>query len=165
MPNKKSPIPTLPEKELLSRAFRIKALKRDDEGKIHFIEPCDIQTVAFAWDPKLAGEATGLTKLRDITTFHNYAAPVFFKPDIGEVLAQIPPDVLDTVTAFTTEPDYDNQFTEGGSYHRGVTTLYTGELPATVRDAPVIYKKKPVAPPPREISIMKPVQFKKGPRP
>ena len=170
MTQKRSPIPKLSKAELLSRAFRIKPLKADDDGTLHFIRPCDIETVAFAWDPKRVEKAKGLTPLGEITTIHGYGAPSFFKPGISEVLAQIPPEFLDRVSAFTTEPDYDNQFTKGGDYHRGVTTLYEGPLPESVRSAPVIYKKKEVLPPEppqattQDITVMKPLQFKpKGP--
>jgi hypothetical protein len=166
MTQQKSPIPKLSSDELLSRAFRIKPLKADDDGTLHFIKSCDIETTAFAWDPERIQEAKGLTPLREITTFHSYGAPVFFKPDISEVLAQIPAELLDRVSAFTTEPDYGNQFTDGGSYHRGVTTLYEGPLPESVRSAAVIYKKKEVFPPEppqtttQDIKVMKPLQFK-----
>jgi hypothetical protein len=171
MTQQKSPIPKLSRDELLSRAFRIKPLKADDDGTLHFIKPCDIETVAFAWDPQRVEQAEGLTPLRAITTIHSYGAPVFFKPDISEVLAQIPTDLLDRVSAFTTEPDYDDQFAHNGNYHRGVTTLYEGPLPEAVRSAPVIYKKKEVFPPgpPQattgDIAVMRPIQLKKGPRP
>ncbi|TAL35908.1 MAG: hypothetical protein EPN97_06805 [Alphaproteobacteria bacterium] len=171
MTQQKSPIPKLSKDALLARAFRIKPLKADDDGTLHFIKPCDIETVAFAWDPERVEKAKGLTPLRAITTVHSYGAPSFFKPDISEVLAQIPPELLDRVSAFTTEPDYDNQFTQGGSYHRGVTTLYEGPLPEAVRAAPVIYKKKEVFPPEpsqattQDIAVMKPIQLKKGPQP
>lgn len=166
MTQKKSPIPKLSKDDLLSRAFRIKPLKADDDGTLHFIKPCDLETVAFSWDPKRVQEAKGLVPLREITTLHSYGAPSFFKPDISEVLAQIPPEFLDRVSAFTTEPDYDSQFTQGGDYQRGVTTLYEGPLPASVRAAPVIYKKKEVFPPEppkattQDITVMKPLQFK-----
>lgn len=171
MTQKKSPIPKLSKDDLLSRAFRIKPLKPHEDGMLHFIKPCDIETVAFAWDPERVEKARGLTPLGAITTFHSYGAPSFFKPGISEVLAQIPPELLDRVSAFTTEPDDENSFTPGGDYHRGVTTLYEGPLPESVRAAPVIYKMKEVFPPEppqattQDIAVMKPIQLKKGPRP
>lgn len=170
MTDKKSPIPTLKKDELLSRAFRIKAVAENAKGKLHFIEPVDIEGTAFTWDPKHRDEAIGLKRLKDINTIHDYGAPSLFKPSINEVLAQIPPDVLDKVTAFSTDVD-PRQFTPGGSHHLGLTTLYTGDLPRAVRNEPVIYKRKEVYPSKQAeaaatgIPVMKPIQLKKGPMP
>jgi hypothetical protein len=168
----KNPIPKLTKCELLSRAFRIKPMVEDGDGTLHFIKPCDLESIAFTWNPVRIEEARGLTSLCEITTIHSYAAPVLFKPDLAEVLAQIPSDLLARVTAFTTVPHDDRQFTDGGEYHRAVTTLYTGELPASVKAYPVVYKKTAIYPSAEEtaepatkgIPIMKPLQFKnKGP--
>ncbi len=171
MTEKKSPIPKLTKDELLSRAFRIKPLKQDDDGALHFIKPCDIENTAFAWSPQLTEPATGLKPLATITTYHDYGAPVCFKPSIDEVLAQIPPEMLGRASAFTTEPDQERMFTPGGSHHVGITVLYEGPLPESVRSQPVIYKRKEVEPPKmpetttRDVSVMKPIQLKKAPRP
>ena len=168
---RQSPIPTLTKDELLSRAFRITPVVENDQGQPHFITPCDIENTAFTWSPKREDEAAGLTPLKTITTYHDYGAPVFFKPSINEVLAQIPPELLGKVTGFSTEPDQARQFTPGGSHHVGITTLYTGDLPASVRDAPVVYKGKKVYPSKQAeakatgIPVMKPIQFKRGPKP
>ena len=170
MTEKQSPIPKLKKDELLSRAFRIKAVAENDKGKLHFIKPVDIEGTAFTWDPKHEDEAISLKRLKDINTIHDYGAPALFKPSINEVLAQIPPDVLYSVTAFSTDVD-PRQFTPGGSHHLGLTTLYTGDLPASQRNAPVIYKGKKVYPSKgaeaaaEGVPIMKPLQFKKGPQP
>ena len=171
MTEKKSPIPTLKKDDLLSRAFRIKAVAENDKGKLHFIKPVDIENTAFTWDPKLEDEAISLKPLQNINTIHDYGAPSLFKPSINEVLAQIPADVLDRVTAFSTDVD-PRQFTPGGSHHLGLTTLYTGDLPSGVRNQPVIYKRQEVYPSKQAeaaatgIPIMKtPIQLKKAPKP
>ncbi|MEZ0262450.1 MAG: hypothetical protein ACAH80_15705 [Alphaproteobacteria bacterium] len=145
---KKDLITHLGKEELLARAHRMKAMYPDKKGVPHFIKPCDIQTKAFTWDPVLTEPAKGLTELESIVTYHNSGAPSFFKPDISEVLAQIPPHLVGQVTAFMTESDSAQQFSEGGSHHRAITRLFTGELPDSVKAYPVIYNGQEVFPPP-----------------
>lgn len=156
---KKDLVPKLPEKELLERAHRIKPMHPDSKGRPHFIKPCDIQTKAFTWDPELTEPAKGLTEIDSIVTYHNYGAPVFFKPDISEVLGQIPPALLDKVTAFMTDSDEAQQFSEGGSHHRAITRLFTGALPESVQAYPVIYKGREVYPE-KPIKVMRPISIK-----
>jgi len=67
-------------------------LVRDGEGDLYFIEDVDPRGVAFTWDPKPArmAEEVNPNSYKSIETIHSYGAPVFFKPSIAEVLAQIP---------------------------------------------------------------------------
>lgn len=156
-------IPKLPEKELLERARRIKPMALNEKGKPHFIKPCDIQTRAFTWDPEFTEPAKGLNEIDSITTYHSYGAPSLFKPDISEVLAQIPPAVLDQVTAFMTDVDDAQQFSAGGSHHRAITRLFTGELPDSVKAYPVVYQGRevhPEPPPTQPIKVMRPISIK-----
>jgi hypothetical protein len=161
MPKKE--LPKLSRDELLARAFRIKPMKADEKGRPHFIKPCDLETTAFTWDPELMEAAKGLTEIDTIVTYHSYGAPSFFKPDISEVLAQIPKELAGKVTAFMTDTDDAQPFAEGGSYHRGITRLFTGVLPESVKGYPVVYKGKAIYPekePPKPIKVMHPIKLK-----
>lgn len=156
-------IPKLPKEELLARAFRIKPMHPDEKGRPHFIKPCDLETTAFTWDPDLVEQAKGLTEIDSIVTYHSYGAPSLFKPDISEVLRQIPGELAGKVTAFMTDTDDAQPFAPGGGYHRAITRLFTGELPESVKAYPVVYKGKAIYPekePPKPIKVMQPIKLK-----
>jgi hypothetical protein len=163
----KSLIPEIAKDELIRRAFRIKALSTDEKGKLHFIKPCDLETTAFTWDPVRMEPAEGLKELVTITTYHNYGAPSLFKPDIREVLSQIPAEFVERVSAFETDIDEAQQFSEEGSYHRAKTRLFGGPLPASVARYPVVIGGKALYPPaedaaedPKGIKVMRPIRLK-----
>lgn len=72
--------------------------------------------------------------MKTIRTLHRYAAPVFFKPSIFEVFAQLPEwkHDLDLISAFRTEPsdkpldswtDIEHEAYQAG-FHVAYTTLY-----------------------------------------
>ena len=116
-------IPRISYEEMKARVARIKPVVLH-EGALHYIAEVDPVSIAFTWSPVPTSEATDLILVREITTYHTYGAPVFFKPSIGEVLRQIPTDLLDTVTAFRTELDGNGVETIVGEYHRARTTLF-----------------------------------------
>ena len=98
-------------------------LVQDDEGDLYFIQDVDPRGVAFTWAPKPAriADEVNPNPYKSIETIHSYGAPVFFKPSIAEVLAQIPEDDIGRCVAFETNP---LGFTEGSSYHLAQTRLY-----------------------------------------
>lgn len=126
---------------------------------LNFIEPVDIKGMAFTWDPKLVDQAEGLEVILDIVTIHSCGHPALFKPSIQEVLAQIPEDIASKVVAFETFLEFSGvrkNMTDDGVYHKAKTILYTGSLPQSIKDQPVIldgetFKSKPpdVKPHPR----------------
>ena len=67
----------------------------------------------------------------DFECLHKYGAPNFFKPSIGEVLAQIPDSVLDKVCAFEIiqkpETEFDlhkNKIALANGFHTSIVRLY-----------------------------------------
>lgn len=84
-------------------------------------------SIAFTWCPIPTVEANDLEVVRTIPTLHTFAAPVFFKPTIAEVMAQLPED-LDGVVAFSTQGPADADEMDDDAYragfHLATTTLY-----------------------------------------
>lgn len=101
MREKTHSIPEIPDEEMRRRAERIKPVVDFGfpRGK-RYIKPVDLHTIAYTWDPKPAGKPPPLKVIKDIRTLHSWGHYALFKPSIGEVLAQIPEDVLDQVIAF-----------------------------------------------------------------
>ena len=66
-------------------------LEQDEEGDLYYVKDVDPRNVAFTWEPKPTSMAKGVNPnpYKEIVTIHSYGAPVFFKPSIAEVLAQI----------------------------------------------------------------------------
>ncbi len=102
------------------------------DGKLYRIEPVDPRKVAFTWLPTITDEAPRLEQVAVVSTLHEYAASVFFKPSIAEVLAQIPPEYLGRIVAFKTNcnPDNINEWPDeeriamSQGFHTAKTTLY-----------------------------------------
>lgn len=79
-------------------------LVKHSEGDLYFIEPVDPREIAFTWEPKPTKFARNVNPepYKSIGTYHNYGAPVLFKPSIAEVLAQIPEEDIKRCVAFET---------------------------------------------------------------
>ncbi len=77
-------------------------------------------------------------------TFHRAVLPTLFKPDIAEVLLQIPERILVmNPVAFSTRlvsTDLAKCYNVSARTHEAETTLYIGELPESVKNQPVIYE-------------------------
>ncbi|KXK07542.1 MAG: hypothetical protein UZ21_OP11001001044 [Microgenomates bacterium OLB22] len=121
-------IPKVPRMMVRQLALRIKpVVDFGSRGKC-YIKPVDLFNVAYTWAPIPAEKAPVFEVLCDITTYHSYGAPVFFKPSIAEVLAQIPAEYRDVVVAFEIDPPGsirnmdDAAFLDG--YHSATTRLY-----------------------------------------
>ncbi len=93
-------IPAVAKDELIERSKRVRPVITKDGAKT-YLEPVDPFTVAYLWSPKPVAEPVPpLVPLGEAKTYHSYGYYGFFKPSIGEVLAQIPADILDKVVAF-----------------------------------------------------------------
>ena len=106
------------------------ALKKAAPKSLFWIKEVDPENIAFTWEPKAAGVASGLKKIGSIITYHTYGYYGCFKPSIKEVLAQIPKELLAKVCAFETvmySDDINGLLTPDQEYHKGKTTLYAME--------------------------------------
>ena len=93
---------------------RIRPVVGVDEN-LHYIQDVDPREIAFTWSPRATKRARGLVKLTTIETIHGYGAPVYFKPSIAEVLAQIPQELIEQTLVFRTE---HTGFTEVAAFTR-----------------------------------------------
>lgn len=126
-------IPDITDDDLKVRAKHIKPLVLH-KGKLrHIKKPKGLRDIAYTWDIKVKGKATGLMKLATIRTLHTYAYYGFFKPTIAEVLAQIPREYLSDAVGFTIKgPDdaadlnREREATNAG-FHVAEVTLYREE--------------------------------------
>jgi hypothetical protein len=125
-------IPAVSREAILELGKRIKPVIDfgGSYGKC-YIEPVDLFTIAYTWDPKRARKAVGLEQICDITTYHTWAYYGFFKPTISEVLAQIPAAHLEAVSAFEIikRPENADDLNKekvalNAGYHVAVTRLY-----------------------------------------
>lgn len=163
-------IPDLPEEELVNRAFKVKQIGKASDGKMHYVENVHIDRTRpdrgmDVGSSHVQDEVKGLTPLITMTTTHRSVMPAYFMPSVKEVLAQIPADLLDQVTAYSIE--YDSRGVKANT-DAARTTLYTGKLPAHIAGQLVvlngkIYKPPEPPPAPRDIPVMKPIRLK--PRP
>lgn len=98
-------------------------MEGDCEGDLYFIEDVDPRKIAFTWSPKPTrmAEEVNPNPYKTIVTIHGYGAPVFFKPSIAEVLAQISEEDTGRCVAFETN---ELGFTEDSSCHTAKTRLY-----------------------------------------
>ena len=134
-------IPEISDEQLADLARRIKPVVRfarrttsrsdelvtDPEGDLFFIKDVDPRTTAFTWDPEPTrrAEEVNPNSYRSIRTRHTYGAPVFFKPSVAEVLAQISEGDLERCVAFETESEgLGPANCDPGGYHVTVTHLY-----------------------------------------
>ncbi len=120
-------IPNVPTAELHRRFKRIKPLIVRD-GKLHtFDVHSDIVGRSYTWDPKNPVEDTvERTVIGEITTYHGYGYYGMFKPSVGEVLAQIPSNLLKKVTAFAIvkQPEERSDMFDGGEAYRALNMGY-----------------------------------------
>lgn len=164
-------IPDLSEEELVNRAFKIKQIGKASDNKLHFIENVHIDRVRpdrgmDVQSSHVLDEVRGLKPVLTLSTVHRSVMPAYFMPSVKDVLAQIPEDLLEHVTAYSIE--YDEAGSGKANQDRAMTTLYTGKLPDDIAGQLVvlngkIYRPPEPPPPPRDIPVMKPIHFK--PRP
>ncbi len=135
---KKIWVPKITDERLMELFGRIKPLCRFD-GEVHRINTVDgqpespeyLRRIDYIRYPVAAEKATGLVKLADIRTNHLMGSKKKFQASVDEVLAQIPEEYLDQVTAFEIigMPEdgecLDNETeAQNAGYHVVVTRLY-----------------------------------------
>ena len=127
-------IPEISDQKLEELAGRIRPVYEFKDGVLRYIQPVDLRKTAYTWDPKPAELAENLKVLSEFRTFHSYGSPMFFKPSIAEVLAQIPEEFLNKIRAFqivdapvhVDDLNLEREALNAG-YHVAMTRLYTQE--------------------------------------
>lgn len=169
-------IPPLDEPELLSRAFRIKQVRTASDGHMHFISAPHLDRTApdrgaDVEDAHVLDRARGLRLLATVVTIHRAVMPSHFTPSVKDVLAQVPPEYLDQVTAYSIESDDSKPNADRPNYHRGIAKFYSGPVPEDLARQPVILagrSHRPPAPPlpPQDIPVLPPMNIRRRiPRP
>lgn len=166
-------IPALDEPELLARAFRIKQVRKASDDKLHFISSPHLDRTApdkgaDVGDAHVQEEAKGMKLVATVVTIHRSVMPSFFMPSVKDVLAQVPPEYLDQVTAYSTESDDSKPNADRPNYHRGITKFYTGVLPDHIAAQPVVLMGKMHRPPqapepppePQDIPLLSPLNIR-----
>lgn len=86
-----------------------------------------ISTTAFLWSQEPTGEKVQNYKLLGkYKTLHSYGYILFFKPDLCEVLSQLPKKVFENEKIYVNTLPENNRATWNtcGDYHKGVTFVY-----------------------------------------
>lgn len=128
-------VPGITDERLGQLLGRISPLVERD-GKLFHIAPVDPRNIAFAWSPELRGEAAGLEELRKVRIDIHCGYVALVKPTLAEVLAQVPADLEERVTAFAVLLNDEHDGTEDevecyseGTGHR-VTAVFYGRARA-----------------------------------
>ena len=113
-------------------------------GKLFFVEAPYIATHSYTYEehhPLL--EATGLTEVARITTYHRYGGfPCFLRPSIDEAIYQCPEELIDKVTAFEIVANSDrfrDIYNEALDRHVLTTVYYTGEVPEEITNLGLVW--------------------------
>lgn len=154
-------IPALDQDELLSRAFRIKQVHKASDGHMHFISSPHLDRTApdrgaDVDDAHVLEKAKGLKLLATVVTVHRAIMPAHFMPSVKDVLAQVPPEYLKQITAYSIEIDESKPNADRPNYHRGIAKFYSGPVPESLARQPVILKGisyRPPEPPPEPKDI------------
>lgn len=163
-------IPALDDGEILARAFRIKQVRKASDGELHFISSPHLDRTApdkgaDVTESHVLDKAKGLKLVATVTTIHRAVMPSFFTPSVKDVLAQVPPEYLSQVTAYSIESDDSKPNADRPNYHRGVAKFYTGKLPDHIAAQSVVLMGRvynPPAPPPepQDIPILPPMNVR-----
>lgn len=100
------------------------------DGKYKFYAECDRRAAAFTWYPTTDEDVPPLVVIGTYESTHEYGAPALFKPSIEEAVAAAPDGMLEDLQpfAFSIAAANDGRppgvFTEDGSKHRAIVTLY-----------------------------------------
>jgi hypothetical protein len=126
-------IPAISEEKVSQLLTRIKPLIRH-EGLLYEFSPSQAWnpfTRSFTWNPEedkgARVDAAHLPLLEALPTYHTCGYHAVFRPGVAEVLAQIPAELLEKVTAF--EVLFGQELTQCVDYpglygHKTVTLLY-----------------------------------------
>ncbi len=122
-------IPKIEDSEIEGMSHIRPLVREGDE--LRTVVSHDPRGQSFAWATHMESVDEGsLRVIRRIVTYHSWAYYGFFKPSVAEVLAMIPPELRDEVTAFEVDgPDTASDLGRhhaamDAGYHVAVTTLY-----------------------------------------
>lgn len=125
--------PSITSRELRRRVARIKPVLRfaygeggpflHPQGFLHFLVGVDPRHTPLIEGVEPKSRAEGLVCVATIDTYHTFSVYRLFRPSIAEVLAQIPAELIDTVTAFEVPVGVTNVRKVPG-FHIARTTLY-----------------------------------------
>lgn len=96
-------IPDMPVTEIIELAKRITPVIRFEGQLFHIETHGDIFTTSYLWSAERTHEAINLHLLSRIITYHKWGYYGFFKPSIGEIIAQIPDNLVNKTDAFEIE--------------------------------------------------------------
>ena len=124
-------IPNLDKSEMMKRYSNVSTVKIVGDEMFEFEKPSfdKLSSVAYMWNAEedKIQDLDNLTLVAKLTTFHTYAFHGFFKPDLGEVLSQIPSSIDFDEKYYVTTNSYSDIWYETtcGNYHIGITSVYT----------------------------------------
>lgn len=135
-------IPKISEEEMRKRYKQIRPVIKVN-GKLHYFREYtfeEISSMSFFWNSNIdvleevCEDELEVLEDRDFFCLHDYWNPIFFQPNISEVLAQIKEDILPLVKAFeiiksprTSSDFYKDSFTTiafDNGYHVSTVRLY-----------------------------------------
>jgi hypothetical protein len=125
-------VPTITDERLEELARQIKPVVMKD-GRLFYIEPTDMRTIAFMWSPVYREAADDLRAIDYLDTLHSYGYYGFFKPTIAETLATIntlPEELITKVSAFSVHGPEDRDELNAqwsivqAGFHQATTILY-----------------------------------------
>jgi len=137
-------IPTKSDAELSALQAKTKPLVLLRSKHIRRLKeiPQDLRNTSYLWHPTLTCRAVPRKFLQEVArvrTLHTYGAPVFFKPSIAEVLAQMPEGLDADYFCIMERPESaDDLNAESGALNVGyhvATTVFFQYLPW--RKAPI----------------------------
>ena len=105
--------PNISTNELLSKWVTVQLrtpiykqihFNQSENGYLCYIEPVDLRSVAYTWNPKPTTFALNLSPSGYFMAKSKYGAPSFFKPSIAEVLEYLPQYSLEKTIAFEINP-------------------------------------------------------------
>ncbi len=105
-------------------------LNKESDTESHlgiFLNAEDIFNESFIYEPVVKSETLKATAIADIETLHTCSFPLFFKPSEGEVLSQIPEELIDKVDAYEVLLASDRPediTTSDGRHHKAYVRLY-----------------------------------------
>ena len=128
--------------DMKERYDKVVVLRIEDTSLVEIQKPKfdEIKTSAVTWLPPVEGGISfGLKRVgveHRYKTLHTYGYQGFFKPDLGEILSQLPEEVFKRDTVYLSvgldypnfcennEVDCDKNYYKS-SFHRGVVTIYS----------------------------------------
>ncbi|MBR5154212.1 MAG: hypothetical protein IKW58_00620 [Alphaproteobacteria bacterium] len=138
------------KEEILKHAHQMHYVARCTQDKMFLINPpqnaglyfmdnTHISTKSCSFDAKPELEATGLTKLGTIATYHSYGGHyMFLRPSVDEAIWQCPKEWQDKAVAFEfaipSSVEVESVYDRNLDLHILNTTFYAGETPRAIKE-------------------------------